>query len=299
MEGRSMGEVLDIVSMGQGDGRLADGLVVHRSSSLKPIVTSRHAHDFHQVMLFLSSPGHVDWRLGEGWAYSGRPAAGDVVVTPALVPILVRFEQPFKAVSVRLSTSLLDQVAGRSGLTAARLRPAATRHDSFAGEIARKLADEAESVGGGRALLAESLGAALAVHLLREYAHDVPFSSPSPRPNGLTDDDLRRVTDHIEGHLDGDLSLDRLAALAGLSPHHFVRRFRAAVGTTPHQYVIRRRVERARQLLLGGCDIAQAAARVGFSGQSHLHHHVRRLLGVTPGELVRSNGRNSLRRSGD
>ena len=95
------------------------------------------------------------------------------------------------------------------------------------------------------------------------------------------------MTDHVEARLDGDLSVASLAAVAGLSPHHFLRRFRASTGTTPRQYVIRRRVERAHRLMVEGCDIAQAAARAGFSGQSHLHHHVRRLLGVTPGELAR------------
>jgi len=278
-----MDDVLEIVPMDRHDEGLADGLVVHRSSPKRSIVRGRHAHDFHQVTLFLSGPGHVEWHFGGGRAYSGRPTAGDVVLTPALVPTLVRWDGPFEAVSVRLSTGLLDRVARRTGLDAVRLRPAAMRRDLFAGEVARKLAAEAESDRGGRPLLAESLGTALAVHLLREYADD----DPHPRPRGLRDDQLRRVTDYVEDHLEGDLSLGRLAAVAGLSPYHFSRLFRAATGTTPHQYVIRRRVERARLLLLGGCDIALAAARSGFSGQSHLHHHVRRLLGVTPGELAK------------
>ncbi len=47
------------------------------------------------------------------------------------------------------------------------------------------------------------------------------------------------------------------------------------------------RVERAGELLRAGSGIAEAAAQAGFSGQSHLHHHVRRLLGVTPGDLAR------------
>jgi AraC family transcriptional regulator len=279
-----MGEALEIVSLGQGGERLAEGLCLGRSSTSRGVRGDWHAHGFHQVTLFLTSPGRLAWHFGGGRDYSGRPAAGDVVVCPAFVPTLVRWERPFESVSVRMSAGLLDRVAGRAGLDAARLRPAASRRDPFVGEVVRKLADEADAGEGGRAILAESLGTALAVHLLREYADDGP--SP-PSSSGLPDDVLRRVTDHIEGHLDGDLSLARLAALAGLSPYHFARRFRAATGTTPHQYVIRRRVERARLLLLEGCEIAQAAARVGFSGQSHLHHHVRRLLGVTPGDLAR------------
>ncbi|WP_406700008.1 AraC family transcriptional regulator [Singulisphaera sp. Ch08] len=279
-----MGDALEIVTMDRHDEGLIEGLVVRRSSPRKPAFRGRHSHDFHQITLFLSSPGHVEWHFGEGRAYSGRPAVGDMVVTPAFVPTLVRWDNPFEAVSVWLSTGLLDRVAERSGLNAARLRPAAMRRDIFAGEVARKLAHEAE-LGGGPSLLTESLGTALVVHLLQEYSGHDPVRPPGVA--GLPEDQLRRVTDHIESHLDGDLSLARLAALAGLSPYHFARRFRAATTTPPHQYVIRRRVERARQLLLAGSDIAQAAASVGFSSQSHLHCHVRRLLGVTPGELAR------------
>ncbi len=280
-----MGKAMEIVPMGRHDEGLAEGLLVRRSLAERPVVANRHAHDFHQLTLFLSGPGHVDWHFGEGNGYSGRPSAGDVVVTPALVPTLVRTARPFESVSVRLSRGLVDRVAGQSGLESARLRPVAMRRDAFAGQVARALAKVAETGGGGRELLAESLGTALAVHLLREYADE---GGRSPRlPAGLPREVLRRVTDHVEGHLEGDLSVDRLAAVAGLSPFHFLRLFRGSTGTTPRQYVIGRRVERARQLLEGGCGIAQAAVRSGFSGQSHLHRHVRRWLGVTPGDLAR------------
>lgn len=279
-----MGEALEIVPMDRHDERLTDGLGIWRSSLQRHLGAGRHAHGFHQLTLILSSPGRVEWHLGEGHVYTGRPAAGDVVICPAFLPTLVRWERPFEAVSVRLSTGLIDRVAGRAGLGAGRLRPAAMRRDRFAGEVALKLAEEAERDGCGRQLLAESLGTALAVHLLREYGGEGP--RPERRAVGLPDGTLRRVTDHIEGHLDGDLSVGRLAAVAGLSPYHFIRLFRAATGTTPYQYVLRRRVERARELLLGGAGIAQVAAQVGFSGQSHLHRHVRRFLGATPGELA-------------
>lgn len=279
-----MGEILDVVTMGQGAKELAAGLGICHSTLQLRDRADRHVHGFHVVTLLLSRPGRVEWHLGGAGTYAGRPAAGDVVVCPAFVPTSLRCERPFESISVRFSTEWLDRIAGQTGLEAGRIRPAAMRRDRFAGEAARKLADAAVGHGSGQELLAESLGTALAVHLLREYADD---SRPPQPETGLEPNRLRRVTDHIERHLDGDLSLDRLAAVAGLSPYHFLRRFRASTGTTPHQYVLRSRVERARELLEAGCGIAQAAARAGFSGQSHLHHHVRRLLGVTPGELAR------------
>jgi AraC family transcriptional regulator len=71
-----------------------------------------------------------------------------------------------------------------------------------------------------------------------------------------------------------------------MSPRHFSRLCKESVGAPPHRYVVERRVERAKDLLLGtDLPIAEVAREVGFSGQSHLHFHVKRLLGATPASL--------------
>ncbi len=99
---------------------------------------------------------------------------------------------------------------------------------------------------------------------------------------------MREVTEYIEAHLDRNLALAELAAVAGRSPRHFARLFRAASGLSPHQYVVRRRVERAK-LLLTTTDLALAriAVDVGFADPSHLAAHFRRLVGVSPARYRR------------
>jgi AraC family transcriptional regulator len=61
------------------------------------------------------------------------------------------------------------------------------------------------------------------------------------------------------------LTLEQLAAVAGLSPYHFARQFKAATGLPPHQYVVARRVERAQQFPQQDRDLflAEIAARAG------------------------------------
>jgi len=56
---------------------------------------------------------------------------------------------------------------------------------------------------------------------------------------------INRVIDHIEANLDTDLSLERLAEVAGFSPFHFHRIFRAMMGETLNQFIQRLRIEKA------------------------------------------------------
>ena len=61
----------------------------------------------------------------------------------------------------------------------------------------------------------------------------------------------------------------------------------ATTGLPPHRYVILRPIERAKHLLQTGTglSLAEVAAHAGFSDQSQLSHHFKRLIGVTPGQF--------------
>jgi AraC family transcriptional regulator len=139
--------------------------------------------------------------------------------------------------------------------------------------------------GGGGPLAAESLANVLAVHLLRHAL--APRLPERGRDGALPRGRLRAVVEYVEEHLDAGPTLERMAAVAGLSAYHFARQFKAATGLPPHQYVIARRVERAKHLLQGGADLslAQVAACTGFSDQSQFSRHFKRLVGVTPGQF--------------
>jgi AraC family transcriptional regulator len=265
--------------------RLADGVAVHRGVRPAGEGVGRHTHDFHSVTVLLSSPGTSLWCYGDGRCRSVRPAAGDVFFCPAGVPTAVRTEKPFESVLLCLSPALFRRAAD-GGVTLENTAPSVMRKDSFVQRVVTALADEA---GGGRRaggeLFASSLAIALGVHLSREYAGRSGTHKPVAR---LSDNEMTRLDRHIARHLDTPLTLADLAAVVERSRFHFARLFKASTGETPHQYVVRRRVERARELLRAGGGIADVAAAVGFASQSHLHAHVRRAFGCTPGQLVGS-----------
>lgn len=70
-----------------------------------------------------------------------------------------------------------------------------------------------------------------------------PREQPSLRSHHLPR--MEQVLDHIETHLADDLSLERLAARAAISPFHFHRLFLAWTGETVKEFVRRRRLESA------------------------------------------------------
>jgi AraC family transcriptional regulator len=61
------------------------------------------------------------------------------------------------------------------------------------------------------------------------------------------------------------------------------------MGQSVHAYVMERRVERARALLLEHrMSISEVALETGFAHQSHLARWMRRLLGVSPSDVLKA-----------
>ncbi|MGY1641249.1 helix-turn-helix domain-containing protein [Geodermatophilus sp. SYSU D00703] len=145
-----------------------------------------------------------------------------------------------------------------------------------------QIAQEAVQGASGSKLMVDSLSCQLAVQILRKHAH-VLFRE-SGGSDGLTFEQDRAVRDHVHEHLGETLSLDDLAAVAGLSRFHFARKFRTTFGTTPHAFVLQQRVERARTLLERTGDLLpDIAASCGFADQPHLTREFKKRIGVTPG----------------
>jgi AraC-like DNA-binding protein len=101
-----------------------------------------------------------------------------------------------------------------------------------------------------------------------------------------TDPAFVRACEFLSDNLARNVTLDELAAAAGVSRFRVVRLFTAAVGMPPHRFQIAQRVKLARRLLERGAGVSEAAARTGFFDQSHLHRHFRRSLGTTPREYA-------------
>lgn len=95
------------------------------------------------------------------------------------------------------------------------------------------------------------------------------------------------VLDCMQARLAERLTLEELAAVAGLSPFHFLRRFREAQGATPQQVLMALRLRAAQRQLAAGVAPAEVAAATGLADQAHLTRAFAARYGVTPARYQR------------
>ncbi|MFF9481578.1 GlxA family transcriptional regulator [Streptomyces sp. NPDC014733] len=99
---------------------------------------------------------------------------------------------------------------------------------------------------------------------------------------------LRELQQWITEHPEADLSVERLAERARLSPRHFARAFHAETGTTPGRYVERVRLEQARRLLEETADGVERISRVcGYGTPEAMRRAFVKALDTAPAEYRR------------
>ncbi|RKH49874.1 AraC family transcriptional regulator [Corallococcus sp. AB050B] len=98
---------------------------------------------------------------------------------------------------------------------------------------------------------------------------------------------VHRARDFLRENLDQKVTLDALAAHAGMDKFHLTRAFRHSLGVPPYEYLTHLRIDRARQLLSAGMSAGDTAYAVGLYDQSQLNRHFRRLMGTTPAHYAR------------
>ncbi|MDC0934968.1 AraC family transcriptional regulator [Pirellulales bacterium] len=98
--------------------------------------------------------------------------------------------------------------------------------------------------------------------------------------------ELQTATAYIEENFSNEISVEKLAEVAGFSPRSLQRKFQSAFRISPTQYVRRVRINKASNLLVSSdLTISAIAASTGFADQSHLSREFARSVGATPKEF--------------
>lgn len=141
------------------------------------------------------------------------------------------------------------------------------------------------------AMIAADLGDALAEETAREMVVYAKRPGGQTQHSALLDLDAPRFNElnaWMRAHLKDDLSVERLAARAGMSARTFARAYAAETGVTPAKAVERLRVETARAMLQRGGALQEIAVKAGFHDPERMRRAFVRLYGAPPAAMRRT-----------
>lgn len=239
-------------------------------------------NDYYGVVLARDGRAKLRTDLGSG-RWEGLWSSGAVILAPNGVAHSYQPEAPCRNLTVAINSTAVRKIVEESGFRFSgfgRLHEAPFQ-DAFVETLCQRLWDDIEDGSPLGRLFADGAVQALTATFVRRSGTSI---STGTRTGGLAPYRLRRVQELIHDRLADDIRLDDLARQAGLSSFHFARAFRQETGTTPHRYLLERRVERARELLIGtDMLLSEVARRCGFATQAGFTAAFRRVTGATPG----------------
>jgi AraC family transcriptional regulator len=243
---------------------------------------SETAADRHVVKIVLRTM-NIRFSVSGRTVQDGATFPGAVHVTEPSQPVRCLFRGPFDVLHLHVPNTMITECArDMPGHQVPVLFSKATpSKDMMIDSLGRALL-EADGVGGTLGqLYADCIGIAIVTRLLASAG--CPVTSDRPKGGKLAHWRLKRAIDYVEARLDEPVSLADVASSVGLTRMHFAAQFRAATGLRPHEFLLRRRIERAQEMLTGtGMSLVDIAQSVGFQTQSHFTTVFKRYAGRPP-----------------
>ena len=217
-------------------------------------------------------------KVSSGYYPIGAASAIDLQEEPAVL-----LPNPFDALVLYVTQTALDEVAYAH--QASRVEQLVWPHGQFDQvfhPLGRTLLASLEQPQYTSKIFLDHILHALRCHFVCSYG-GVTTSAPQFR-GGLSALQMRRATELLEAHLDGNIALQQVAKACNLSVSHFARAFKNSFRTPPYKWLTERRVDRARDLMTNSrLPLADIATRCGFADQSALNRSFKRIHGVSPG----------------
>jgi len=245
----------------------------------QPVVGERG----HIVVLQLKPIPFIEQFYGRKKVSSGPYPVGGVSAIDLTEEPAVLLPNPFDALVLYVTQAALDEVAyAHRAPRVQQLVWPQGGFDSVVHHLGQPLVSALERPLHASKIFLDHVLQALNSHFVCSYG-GVRMSAPQFR-GGLSSLQMRRATELLEAHLDGDIALQQVAEACELSVSHFSRAFKQTFRRPPYRWLIERRVDRARDLMTNSrLPLADIAIRCGFADQSALNRSFKRIHGVTPG----------------
>jgi AraC family transcriptional regulator len=201
------------------------------------------------------------------------PRVGDVWVIPA--------QHRYAALAKGTTVAFCEIAIPTTALPKPTLDPSFGKWDPFLTGLIARLPGLAQRTDPMSLLMRDSIAETVRLHIADRYCAEP--TAPVRDRRGLTPADQQMLVEHLETHLDGEISLAAMAELVGMPVSSLMSGFKDAFGTTPHQFLIDRRINRAKSLLVNTTDsVTDISAAVGFSTPSHFATTFKQRVGVPP-----------------
>lgn len=214
--------------------------------------------------------------------FHGQVCSGDMWLIPPFIPHSAVFPGVHGVVALSIGSLAMERHVGplmHGGRI--ELAPQYGLKDSPLEHMVRALVGVAEEGPQADPLITELLLNATCLRLAKRYA--VSKLNLAPRTGGLPPMRLKRVLSYIEANLDRVITLSELSGVAEMSLYYFATLFKQSTNLSPHQYVLRRRIERAKQLLRETkAGVLELSLSLGFEQPNNFARTFRRLTGTSP-----------------
>jgi len=217
--------------------------------------------------------------LGPPFRYKGRlhdPCdVGDVTIFDPFEPIVASSESSYSSFRILLfEKGMVDDMLWNSE---------SPKHDAFARH--RQRGKEPFAV---LSQLVKNLVTNAPNEETEELVYvalDMLLAESGAKDGGDSQKTMGSVRELILDRISENISLSELESAFRLSRYTLVRNFKTRFGLPPHQFGIHARVALACKLLLEGKAQIDTALDLGFFDQSHMNHHFRKIVGISPGSF--------------
>jgi AraC family transcriptional regulator len=242
------------------------------------------AYSFHVP---LTAPFFSDlWMAGKRKTLP-RASLGDAFLFDLNENPTVGLDTPFDSLRFYVPQAALDEMADEAGIPTVKGLHARQfgRRDLVMYGFAQTFAGAMARPGDGSAMFCDYVALAFFAHIVRAYG-GLPIKRFAR--GGLAPWQLRRAYEFIDANLGSDPSISEVADQCGLSSSYFSRAFKRESGLPPHRWLMKRRVQRAKELLREpGLRLAEIAQICGFVDQSHFARVFSKSEGCSPGRWRR------------
>ncbi|UWR03655.1 AraC family transcriptional regulator [Ruegeria conchae] len=262
----------------------AAGLMSVRYFQAEPDRMPEEVFEEHHVLLNLNPNPHrvQNWR--DGALRDFTFLRDEIVVTPAGMRSGWRWHERSDVIVITLNPAKVAQFAqSELGMLLDpqqfRDLPQFSDPDLCAAGVILRDALETDDM--SSAVMFEAMSRVFLVKLLQKYgkrrAEEVELSAR------FTSRHYQRVLAYVQNRLAQTITVDQLAAEAGMSPSHFSRVFKETLGSTPMQYVMAYRIEQAIKMMDDvGRPLGDIALACGFADQAHFTRSFKQVVGQTP-----------------